>query len=52
MYANMCGERPFSWPYTKSKKLSAVFSRFPGQVPFVSHRLTDDGFCGCHQGPE
>ena len=27
--ANMCGERPFSWPYTEFEELSAVFSRFP-----------------------
>lgn len=50
--ANMCGKRPFSWPYPESKEFSAVFGRFPGHLPFVSHCLADDGFCGCHQGPE
>ena len=29
-----------------------MFSCFPGRLPFVSHRLTDGQFRGCHQGPK
>ena len=42
----------FSRSYSESKQLSAVFGCFPGRLPFISHRLTDGQFRGCHQGPE
>lgn len=49
--ANTCGERPFTRSHSESKEFSAVFSRFPRRLPFVSHRLTDCQFRGCYQGP-
>ena len=50
--APMCGEGSFSWPDPESEELPTVFGRFPGQPPVLSHRPTDDGFRGCHEGPE
>jgi hypothetical protein len=47
MCASMCSERSFTRSDPKPKEFSAMFGLFPGLLPFVSHRLTDDGFCGC-----
>lgn len=50
--SSMYSECSLPWPHAKSEELSAVFSLFPGQLPLVSHRLTDDGFRSCCQDLE
>ena len=52
VYADICRERSFSWSDTEFEELSTILGLFPGLLLFVSHRLIDGGFRGCHQGLE